>query len=153
MTTRSLFAAAALAALGAACGGSSGPSISATFVGSTHGQTLVPKDAQSTTGIITISPSLQPVNAAAIVITDQPSLCTNITASKEPKSSHYLVLLASQLSISGGNITTTVATTPGDYIIYSTAGTPSAANFSVAFFQTTDATCQDIVASDAIGVS
>ncbi len=153
MNVRSFFIAAALAAVASACGGSSGPSVSATFVGTTHGQNLAPKDAQSTTGTITVSPSLQPINAAAIVITDQPSLCSNISAAKEPKSSHYLVLLATQLSVVGGNLTTTVATQPGDYAIYSTTGTPSTANFSVAFFQTTDATCKDVVASDAVGVS
>jgi hypothetical protein len=143
---RSLIAVAALAALGSACGGSAGAS--ATLTGTIKGQTFTPKDAESTTGSVTVGSNT--INAASIVITDQTGLCADVAASKEPKSSHYLVIVLATLTQTGAIV---AASSPGDYVIFNTVGLPSSANFAVMFGQTTDATCSDVIANDAIGVS
>ena len=150
---RSLIAVTVIAALAGACGGSNNTSGSATFTGTVKGQSFTPKEAQSTTGTVTLSATTQPVQAASIVITDQAGLCANVGANKEKAGSHYLVILLAQITQISPTVVTVAATTPGDYAIFSTVGTPSAANFSVVFGQTTDASCKDVAANDALGVS
>lgn len=144
---RHVLAVAAISALGSACGGAS-PGPSATVTGTIRGQSFTPKDAQSTTGTVVVGENT--IQAASIVISDSAGLCANASAGKEPRSSHYLVIVLSKVT---PELTTAVATSPGDYFIFNGVGNPPSATFGVIFAQATDTACKDVPANDAIAVS
>ncbi|MGZ6124713.1 MAG: hypothetical protein ACXWLR_07120 [Myxococcales bacterium] len=127
--------------IGLSCGGAGGPaSGSATFSGSIAGQPFAPHDA--TAGALSFSANGVPGHAAVIGITSATGFCPLLAASKEPKSTQYLVLTAFRVQ---PDYSAVPPPSPGTY----TLGNQAIEN-AVAIFAATDATCQLVAASEAV---
>lgn len=140
-----LVSAAALA-LSTACGG--GVSSNATVTGTLKGKPL--NNPEAISSVANLQTSGGSAGVAAIIISNQPALCADVGANKEPKSSQYLVIALANVDTSTG--TFTAATTAGDYTVYGGSGAP-AARLAVVVGSQTDDQCKNQANFDEQGLS
>jgi hypothetical protein len=161
MSIRSMTAAIALSALGAACSSDNGASGS--FTGTVQGTTVKVNDVVSATGVqIATAGSLADCNTntdcttagetciagscgsasgkvAAVVLTSVGGLCAKVSANQEPKNSQYFVLVVADVNLSTGDVSAPAAV--GNYAVVAPTVKIPPPHFAKVLFQTTDASC------------
>ena len=122
--------------LAAACG-SGGSS-----AGTIKGQAFSPQEASS--GNVSLGGS---DTGAAILVANTTGICADLAASKQPKNLQALLLILFDVSASTGAKSAPAA--PGTY----TVSTGTQAKSAIVLYSVTDATCKEITAQGATGVS
>ena len=129
-----------------ACGGGGGASAGGALNGMVHGKSITIDDAVSAS-VTTMTLGVT-IHAAAIVMGNAKDLCADaMSNTSHPNEEGVIILLT---DINGTTFNTPTA--PGTYVVYQGSGTPPA---KAAFFNVSvsDATCKDVMAQDAGGMS
>jgi hypothetical protein len=139
--------AAVLGLILAACG--TDQSSGATFTGTVHGVSMVPREAVSSPATVSFSSGSAPV--AAIVISDASALCSKFSANQDAKSSSVLVIFLADVNSSSGAIHAAAGT--GEFPVFRIGNGVPPPHFAVASFGAKDAVCRIITADSADAVS
>jgi hypothetical protein len=145
MTTRLTPSVLAMAMAVACGGGSAAPVGSATVTGTLNGHAFQAADAIAAN----VNQGTTP-NAGLIAIASSGGLCADVNANKEPKSTQYLFLAATDVDLA--TMQRSTPTAPGVYTVYFGSGTLPSKQAS-AFYYQTDANCLDVMGSAETAVS
>ena len=132
----------------AACGGSSAPATS--INGSIHGQSVQGRSA--TSSAVTINTNGKSTNFAAILISTDDNLCSELSSGRQPKNLQATGLWLFDSNTSSGSLSLSAPVAAGDYQVFIGSGTPPSKGAMIGYSQT-DASCNRQPALGAIASS
>ena len=137
-----------LAALAvAACGNP--PPATATFVGTVPGEAMPTADSISNPATVTFTSGVTPVGA--IVVSDAGSLCTRVSANRDPRDARVLSVYLSDVNGQTGTIGPPAGTGTWPVFIVGSGSPP--AHFASAAFAVNDSVCKRVAGKSASAVS